>query len=136
MRSDLPDDSCCSDIGANARKLEKKNVESIYSNKAPIVFKESNDPITRTETAEILSPPVSDHTQKKEEHNYSLFISDSLNEQSPSILQEAEDDDDDDDEDHDEGFGSEHEYSDNEEDDDDDEEEEEEEEEEEDKDDD
>ncbi|XP_060692729.1 CREB3 regulatory factor isoform X1 [Hemiscyllium ocellatum] len=128
VHSDLPDDSCCSDSGANVRKLEKKNVESTYSNKVPTVFKEANDPSTRTETIEILSPSVPDHTQKKEEHNYSLFISDSLNEQSPSIEQEVEDDDDDDDEDHDEGFGSEHEYSDNEEDDDDDDDEEEEEE--------
>ncbi|XP_067899485.1 CREB3 regulatory factor isoform X2 [Heterodontus francisci] len=120
VHSDLPDDSCCSDIGAAVRKLEKKSAEDIYTNKTPTVFKEANDLYTRSETVEILSPPVSDHTQKKEEHNYSLFVSDGLNEQSPSIEQEAEDDDDEeDDEDHDEGFGSEHEYSDNEDDDDD-----------------
>ncbi|XP_067852533.1 CREB3 regulatory factor [Heptranchias perlo] len=122
--SDLPYDSCCSDIGAADRKPEKKSAESLYSNKIPTVFKEVNDLYTPTETVEMLSPPVSDHSQKKEEHNYSLFVSDGLNEQSPSIEQEAEDDDDEeDDEDHDEGFGSEHEYSDNEEDDDDEEEE-------------
>ncbi|GCB67047.1 hypothetical protein scyTo_0010190 [Scyliorhinus torazame] len=121
VHSDLPDDSCCSAIGPAARKLEKKNAESIYSNKTPTVVKEANDPNTQTEAVEMLSPPVSGHTQKKEEHNYSLFVSDGLNEQSPSIEQEAEDDEDEeDDEDHDEGFGSEHEYSDNEEDDDDD----------------
>ncbi|XP_078087272.1 CREB3 regulatory factor isoform X1 [Mustelus asterias] len=126
VHSDLPDDSCCSDTGPAVRKLDKNSAESIYSNKTPTIFKEPNDPNTQVETVEILSPPVSDHTQKKEEHNYSLFVSDGLNEQSPSIEQEAEDDEDDeDDEDHDEGFGSEHEYSDNEEDDDDDDEEEE-----------
>uniref|UniRef100_UPI00398EAADA CREB3 regulatory factor isoform X2 n=1 Tax=Pristiophorus japonicus TaxID=55135 RepID=UPI00398EAADA len=124
VHSDLPDDSCCSDIGAAVRKLEKTSAEGLYSNKTPTVFKEANDLYTPPETVEMVSPPVSDHTQKKEEHNYSLFVSDGLNEQSPSIEQEAEDDDDEeDDEDHDEGFGSEHEYSDNEEDEDDDEEE-------------
>ncbi|XP_038651409.1 CREB3 regulatory factor isoform X2 [Scyliorhinus canicula] len=127
VHCDLPDDSCCSVIGPAVRKLEKKNTESIYSNETPTVFKEANDPNTQTEAVEMLSPPVSGHTQKKEEHNYSLFVSDGLNEQSPSIEQEAEDDEDEeDDEDHDEGFGSEHEYSDNDDDEDDDDDDEEE----------
>ncbi|XP_069754949.1 CREB3 regulatory factor-like isoform X6 [Narcine bancroftii] len=122
--SNVPDHSFSSDTGATPRILEKKNAESLYPNKIPTVFKESNDLYTPNEIVEILSP-VSDHTQKKEEHNYSLFVSDGVNEQSPGIDQEAEDDDEDEDdeeEDHDEGFGSEHEYSDNEEDEDDEEE--------------
>ncbi|XP_062909622.1 CREB3 regulatory factor [Mobula hypostoma] len=122
--SNIPDNSCCGDIGAVPKKVEK-NAESLHCNKMPTIFKENNDLFTPTETVEILSQPVPDHTQKKEEHNYSLFVSDGVNEQSPCIEQEAEDDDEDeeDDEDHDEGFGSEHEYSDNEEDEDDEEEE-------------
>lgn len=60
---------------------------------------------------------VSDSSQKKEEHNYSLFVSDNLGEQPTkcSPEEDEEDEEDVDDEDHDEGFGSEHELSENEE---------------------
>ena len=57
------------------------------------------------------------HPRKKEEHNYSLFVSDNLGEQPTkcSPEEDEEDEEDVDDEDHDEGFGSEHELSENEE---------------------
>ncbi|KAM3926358.1 CREB3 regulatory factor [Leptodactylus fuscus] len=63
---------------------------------------------------------VSDPSQKKEEHNYSLFVSEGLTESvksdGPREEEEEEEEEVDlDEEDHDEGFGSEHELSENEE---------------------
>uniref|UniRef100_A0A8C5M9D9 CREB3 regulatory factor n=1 Tax=Leptobrachium leishanense TaxID=445787 RepID=A0A8C5M9D9_9ANUR len=129
--------------GAMAKKQEKASSESSSSLSrracAILPFKETQKlfcppPSVTTISAGDECVPVgasvSDPTQK-EEHNYSLFISEGVSE--PAAKSESpqhEDDDEDidlDEEDHDEGFGSEHELSDN-----DDEEEEEEEEEEED----
>uniref|UniRef100_V9KHZ0 BZIP domain-containing protein n=1 Tax=Callorhinchus milii TaxID=7868 RepID=V9KHZ0_CALMI len=124
VHTELLDNSCSSDNGAEARMPEKRSAENLYGGKPPTVFKEADVLYSPTEATQMLSPSISDHSQKKEEHNYSLFVSDSLTEHSPNIEQEADDEDDDeDDEDHDEGFGSEHEYSDNEDEDDDEEEE-------------
>ncbi|XP_069828306.1 CREB3 regulatory factor [Dendropsophus ebraccatus] len=63
---------------------------------------------------------VSDPSQKKEEHNYSLFVSEGLTELVKNdVPQEEEEEEDEevdlDEEDHDEGFGSEHELSENDE---------------------
>ncbi|XP_053319508.1 CREB3 regulatory factor [Spea bombifrons] len=67
----------------------------------------------------VVGASVSDPLQKKEEHNYSLFVSEGLTEsvvksESPQH-EEDEEEVDFDEEDHDEGFGSEHELSENEE---------------------
>ncbi|NWH55324.1 CRERF factor, partial [Fregata magnificens] len=110
--------------GAVAKRQERKGIESPHSHSTPPIlpFKETQELL--------LGPPqeapglisslsastsVSDSSQKKEEHNYSLFVTDSLGEQSAKGDPEEDEDDEDDieDEDHDEGFGSEHELSEN-----------------------
>nr|XP_056714122.1 CREB3 regulatory factor [Euleptes europaea] len=112
--------------GAVAKKQERKGVDSVQSHSAPILpFKETQ--------ALLLTPPqdtpgliaeesnlsastsVSDPSQKKEEHNYSLFVTDSLAEQAIKAEPDEDEDEEEDveDEDHDEGFGSEHELSEN-----------------------
>ncbi|XP_073507406.1 CREB3 regulatory factor [Phyllobates terribilis] len=66
-----------------------------------------------------VSASVSDPSQKKEEHNYSLFVSEGLTElvkgEGPGEEEDEDEEVDLDEEDHDEGFGSEHELSENEE---------------------
>uniref|UniRef100_A0ACB8EJH8 Uncharacterized protein n=1 Tax=Sphaerodactylus townsendi TaxID=933632 RepID=A0ACB8EJH8_9SAUR len=115
--------------GAVAKKQEWKGTDSPQSHNAPILpFKETQ--------ALLLTPPqetpgliaeesnlsastsVSDPSQKKEEHNYSLFVTDGLAEQASKADPEEEEEDEEEDvedEDHDEGFGSEHELSENDE---------------------
>ncbi|XP_039632448.1 CREB3 regulatory factor [Polypterus senegalus] len=63
---------------------------------------------------------VTDHSQKKEEHNYSLFVTEDESEQAGKTEEDIDEEEDADeleleDEDHDEGFGSEHEFSENDE---------------------
>ncbi|NXU57083.1 CRERF factor, partial [Turnix velox] len=113
--------------GAVAKRQERKGIESPHSHSTPPVlpFKETQElllgPPQGTpglivgESSLSASTSVSDSSQKKEEHNYSLFVTDSLGEQSAKGDPEEEEDDEDDieDEDHDEGFGSEHELSEN-----------------------
>ncbi|XP_068958461.1 CREB3 regulatory factor isoform X3 [Petaurus breviceps papuanus] len=117
--------------GAVAKRQEKKGMEALQSHITPTLpFKETQELLLSPppqEAAGLLvsgessslsaSTSVSDPSQKKEEHNYSLFVSDTLSEQQAkcSPEEEEEDEDDVDDEDHDEGFGSEHELSENEE---------------------
>ncbi|XP_028906351.1 CREB3 regulatory factor [Ornithorhynchus anatinus] len=120
--------------GAVAKRQEKKGPEGLQRAAPPALpFKEAQELL--------LTPPpheapglmvagessglatgasVSDPTQKKEEHNYSLFVSDGLGDQpakAPPAEEEEEEEEEEDveDEDHDEGFGSEHELSENEE---------------------
>ncbi|XP_054072906.1 CREB3 regulatory factor isoform X1 [Rissa tridactyla] len=113
--------------GAVAKRQERKGIESPHSHSTPPVlpFKETQElllsPPQETpglivgESSLSASTSVSDSSQKKEEHNYSLFVTDSLGEQSAKGDPEEDEDDEDDieDEDHDEGFGSEHELSEN-----------------------
>ncbi|XP_064314778.1 CREB3 regulatory factor isoform X2 [Phalacrocorax carbo] len=113
--------------GAVAKRQERKGIESPHSHStSPILpFKETQElllgPPQETpglivgESSLSASTSVSDSSQKKEEHNYSLFVTDSLGEQSAKGDPEEDEDDEDDieDEDHDEGFGSEHELSEN-----------------------
>ncbi|KAM6116422.1 CREB3 regulatory factor isoform 2-T2 [Pterocles gutturalis] len=113
--------------GAVTKRQERKGIESPHSHSTPsaLPFKETQElllsPPQETpglivgESSLSASTSVSDSSQKKEEHNYSLFVTDSLGEQSAKGDPEEDDDDEDDieDEDHDEGFGSEHELSEN-----------------------
>ncbi|XP_032707721.1 CREB3 regulatory factor isoform X3 [Lontra canadensis] len=117
--------------GAVAKRPEKKGVEPLQGHVTPALpFKETQElllsPLSQEGPGSIAagessslsaSTLVSDSSQKKEEHNYSLFVSDNLGEQPTkcSPEEDEEDEDDVDDEDHDEGFGSEHELSENEE---------------------
>ncbi|KAL8211855.1 UNVERIFIED_CONTAM: hypothetical protein K2H54_022129 [Gekko kuhli] len=114
--------------GAVAKKQERKGTDSLQSHGAPILpFKETQALLLTPpqETPELVveesslsaSTSVSDPSQKKEEHNYSLFVTDGLAEQASKADPEEEEDDEEDveDEDHDEGFGSEHELSENDE---------------------
>ncbi|XP_058852222.1 CREB3 regulatory factor-like [Acipenser ruthenus] len=123
-------------------KAEKQSTEIAATAAAP----EKSTPLV--ETHELFTSPgvsqgllptnalVLDQSQKKEEHNYSLFVTDEGMEEQPKpeMEEEEEEEEEDDleeleleDEDHDEGFGSEHELSENEEEEEEDEEEEEEE---------
>ncbi|XP_060096556.1 CREB3 regulatory factor [Heteronotia binoei] len=114
--------------GAVAKKQERRGVDSLQSHSAPILpFKETQTllltppqetpGLTAEETSLSASTSVSDPSQKKEEHNYSLFVTDGLTEQAIKADPDEDEDDDEDveDEDHDEGFGSEHELSENDE---------------------
>uniref|UniRef100_A0A8C6YZF9 CREB3 regulatory factor n=1 Tax=Nothoprocta perdicaria TaxID=30464 RepID=A0A8C6YZF9_NOTPE len=113
--------------GAVAKRQERKGIESPHSHSTPNVlpFKETQEllvspppettGLTAGESSLSASASVSDSSQKKEEHNYSLFVTDSLGEQSTKGDPEEDEEDEEDieDEDHDEGFGSEHELSEN-----------------------
>lgn len=117
--------------GAVAKKQERKGGNSLLSHNAPVLpFKETQallitpsqeaPELIAEESSLSASTSVSDPSQKKEEHNYSLFVTDGLTEQAgkaePEENEEEEEEDDDvEDEDHDEGFGSEHELSENDE---------------------
>lgn len=117
--------------GTVARRQERRGVEPHQGHGTPALpFKEAQElllsPLPQDSpglvaTAESgslsASTSVSDSSQKKEEHNYSLFVSDNMREQPTKYCPEDDEDDEDDfdDEDHDEGFGSEHELSENEE---------------------
>ncbi|XP_037601345.1 CREB3 regulatory factor isoform X4 [Cebus imitator] len=117
--------------GAVAKRQEKKGLEPLQGHVTPALpFKETQElllsPLPQEGPGSIAagessslsaSTSVSDSSQKKEEHNYSLFVSDNLGEQPTkcSPEEDEEDEEDIDDEDHDEGFGSEHELSENEE---------------------
>ncbi|XP_052051546.1 CREB3 regulatory factor isoform X3 [Apodemus sylvaticus] len=117
--------------GTVARRQERRGVEPHQGHGNPALpFKEAQElllsPLPQDSpglvaTAESgslsASTSVSDLSQKKEEHNYSLFVSDNMREQPTKYCPEDDEDDEDDfdDEDHDEGFGSEHELSENEE---------------------
>ncbi|XP_021266125.1 CREB3 regulatory factor isoform X2 [Numida meleagris] len=111
--------------GAVAKRQEIK--ESPHSHCTPPIlpFKETQELLLRPpqetpglvvgESSLSASTSASDSSQKKEEHNYSLFVTDSLGEQSAKGDPEEDEEDEEDieDEDHDEGFGSEHELSEN-----------------------
>ncbi|XP_057242537.1 CREB3 regulatory factor isoform X2 [Malurus melanocephalus] len=113
--------------GAVAKRQERKGLESPHGHStAPVLpFKETQELLLSPpqeapglavgESSLSASTSVSDSSQKKEEHNYSLFVTDPLGEQSAKGDPEEEEEDEDDieDEDHDEGFGSEHELSEN-----------------------
>ncbi|XP_068884634.1 CREB3 regulatory factor isoform X4 [Aphelocoma coerulescens] len=113
--------------GAVAKRQERKGLESPHGHSTPPVlpFKETQELLLSPpqespglavgESSLSASTSVSDSSQKKEEHNYSLFVTDTLGEQSAKADPEEEEEDEDDieDEDHDEGFGSEHELSEN-----------------------
>uniref|UniRef100_F7GXG8 CREB3 regulatory factor n=1 Tax=Callithrix jacchus TaxID=9483 RepID=F7GXG8_CALJA len=117
--------------GAVAKRQEKKGMEPLQGHVTPALpFKETQElllsPLPQEGPGSIAagessslsaSTSVSDSSQKKEEHNYSLFVSDNLSEHPTkcSPEEDEEDEEDIDDEDHDEGFGSEHELSENEE---------------------
>lgn len=122
--------------GAPMKRPEKKGVEPLQGHTIPALpFKETQElllsPLPREGPVAVAaaaaaagessclsaSTSLSDSSQKKEEHNYSLFVSDNLGEQPTkcSPEEDEEDEEDVDDEDHDEGFGSEHELSENEE---------------------
>lgn len=117
--------------GAVAKRPEKKGMQPLQGHATPVLpFKETQElllsPLSQDGPGSVAagessslstSTLVSDSSQKKEEHNYSLFVSDNLGEQPTkcSPVEDEEDEDDVDDEDHDEGFGSEHELSENEE---------------------
>nr|XP_020039299.1 CREB3 regulatory factor isoform X2 [Castor canadensis] len=117
--------------GAVAKRQEKKVIEPLQGHATPsLPFKETQELLlsplpqegpgsvaTGESSSLSASTSVSDSSQKKEEHNYSLFVSDTLGEQPTKCSPEEDEDDEDDvdDEDHDEGFGSEHELSENEE---------------------
>ncbi|XP_042306832.1 CREB3 regulatory factor isoform X2 [Sceloporus undulatus] len=122
--SDAAKENTCF-CGAVAKKQERKGNDSFQSPTVPVLpFKETQ--------ALLLTPPqetpgqvaedcslsastsVSDPSQKKEEHNYSLFITDGLDEHAGKADAEEEEEEVED-EDHDEGFGSEHELSENDE---------------------
>lgn len=114
--------------GAVAKRQEQKGMDPLQNHSAPVLpFKETQ--------ALLLTPPqespglvaeksnlsastsVSDPSQKKEEHNYSLFVSDGSADPAGNADPDEEEDDEEEveDEDHDEGFGSEHELSENDE---------------------
>ncbi|KAM4764339.1 CREB3 regulatory factor isoform 4-T4 [Cyanocitta cristata] len=113
--------------GAVAKRQERKGLESPHGHSTPPVlpFKETQELLLSPpqespglavgESSLSASTSVSDSSQKKEEHNYSLFVTDTLGEQSAKADPEEEEEEEDDieDEDHDEGFGSEHELSEN-----------------------
>lgn len=113
--------------GAVAKRQERKGLESphAHSTTPGLPFKETQELLLSPpqespglavgESSLSASASVSDSSQKKEEHNYSLFVTDTLGEQSAKAEPEEEEEDEDDieDEDHDEGFGSEHELSEN-----------------------
>ncbi|XP_060053153.1 CREB3 regulatory factor [Erinaceus europaeus] len=117
--------------GVVARRLERKGMEPLQGHATPALpFKEAQElllsplpqegpgPVAAGESSSLsVSKSVSDSSQKKEEHNYSLFVSDNVREQPTkcSPEEDEEDEEDIDDEDHDEGFGSDHELSENEE---------------------
>ncbi|XP_075852410.1 CREB3 regulatory factor isoform X3 [Microcebus murinus] len=117
--------------GMVAKRQERKGLETLQGHATPALpFKETQElllsPLPQESPGSIAagessslsaSTLVSDSSQKKEEHNYSLFVSDNLSEQPTkcSPEEDEEDEEDVDDEDHDEGFGSEHELSENEE---------------------
>nr|XP_045008613.1 CREB3 regulatory factor isoform X2 [Jaculus jaculus] len=121
--------------GAVAKRQEKRVMEPHQGHATPapaLPFKETQELLlsplpqdgpgsaaTGESGSLSASTSISDSSQKKEEHNYSLFVSDNSVEQptkcSPRDDDDDDDDDDIDDEDHDEGFGSEHELSENEE---------------------
>ncbi|XP_054833623.1 CREB3 regulatory factor [Eublepharis macularius] len=114
--------------GAVAKKQERKGTDSLQRHSTPVLpFKETQalllTPPQETpgliaeESSLSASTSVSDPSQKKEEHNYSLFVTDSLAEQAIKAEPDEDEDDEEDveDEDHDEGFGSEHELSENDE---------------------
>ncbi|CAI5766503.1 CREB3 regulatory factor [Podarcis lilfordi] len=116
--------------GAVAKKQERKGNDSLQSHSPVLPFKETQallltppqetPGIVAEENSLSASTSVSDPSQKKEEHNYSLFVTDSLGEQAgagkadPEEEEEEEEEEEVEDEDHDEGFGSEHELSENE----------------------
>lgn len=128
--TDAAKESTCY-CGAVAKRQEKRGMEPHQGYGTPALpFKETQElllspllqggpgSIATAESGSLsASTSVSDSSQKKEEHNYSLFVSDNMREQPTKCsLEDDEDDEDDiDDEDHDEGFGSEHELSENEE---------------------
>ncbi|KAL7989221.1 hypothetical protein Chor_011887 [Crotalus horridus] len=112
--------------GAVAKRQEQKGIDPLQNHSAPVLpFKETQ--------ALLLTPPqetpgliaeksnlsastsVSDPSQKKEEHNYSLFVSDGSADHAGNADPDEDEDDEVEDEDHDEGFGSEHELSENDE---------------------
>lgn len=112
--------------GAVAKRQERKGIDSLQSQSTPVLpFKETQELLLSTpqetpglvvgESSLSASTSVSDPSQKKEEHNYSLFVTDSLGEQPTKGDPEEDEEDEEDieDEDHDEGFGSEHELSEN-----------------------
>ncbi|XP_065705158.1 CREB3 regulatory factor isoform X2 [Patagioenas fasciata] len=113
--------------GAVAKRQERKGMESPHSHSTTpaLPFKETQELLLSPpqeapalvvgESSLSASTSASDSSQKKEEHNYSLFVTDSVAEQSAKGDPEEDEDDEDDieDEDHDEGFGSEHELSEN-----------------------
>lgn len=111
--------------GAVAKRQERKESPHSHSTPPVLPFKETQELLLSPpqETAGLIvgesslsaSTSVSDSSQKKEEHNYSLFVTDSLGEQSAKGDPDEDDEDEEDieDEDHDEGFGSEHELSEN-----------------------
>ncbi|XP_021095141.1 CREB3 regulatory factor isoform X2 [Heterocephalus glaber] len=116
--------------GAVAKRQEKRGMEPLQGRATPALpFKETQElllsPLPQEGPGSVAvgessnlstSMSVSDSSQKKEEHNYSLFVSDNLGGQpTKGNPEEYEEDEEDDDEDHDEGFGSEHELSENEE---------------------
>ncbi|XP_043925807.1 CREB3 regulatory factor [Protopterus annectens] len=112
-----------------SKKQEKKCPESFQSpSKINMPFKETQDLYVQSHGGPELGKEAAcltvnasaiEQSQKKEEHNYSLFVSDSVDDQLDDFDPDEEDGDEvedfDDEEDHDEGFGSEHEMSDNEE---------------------
>ncbi|XP_030067448.1 CREB3 regulatory factor [Microcaecilia unicolor] len=125
----MKENTCfCGTVG---KRQERKGIQAFQSRGSSILpFRETKDLLTPSQERQGLaaeessltaSTSVLDTTQKKEEHNYSLFVSDSSGEQPMKCKseeeeeEEEEEDDDVDDEDHDEGFGSEHELSENEE---------------------
>ncbi|XP_038269768.1 CREB3 regulatory factor isoform X1 [Dermochelys coriacea] len=112
--------------GAVAKRQERKGIDSLQNHNTPILpFKETQELLLSPpqespglavgESSLSASTSVSDPSQKKEEHNYSLFVTDSLCEQPTKGDPEEDEEDEEDieDEDHDEGFGSEHELSEN-----------------------
>ncbi|XP_050020892.1 CREB3 regulatory factor isoform X3 [Alexandromys fortis] len=117
--------------GTVAKRQEKRGMEPHRGHGTPALpFRESQElllsPLSQrgpgsVATAESgslsASTSISESSQKKEEHNYSLFVSDNMREYPTKCSPEDDEDDEDDidDEDHDEGFGSEHELSENEE---------------------
>lgn len=130
--ADAAKENTCS-CGAVARRPEKKGTEPLQGPATPALpFKETQElllsPLPQEgpgsaaaaagESGSLsASTSVSDSSQKKEEHNYSLFVSDNVGDQPSKCSPEEDEEDEEDaeDEDHDEGFGSEHELSENEE---------------------
>uniref|UniRef100_A0A671EB56 CREB3 regulatory factor n=1 Tax=Rhinolophus ferrumequinum TaxID=59479 RepID=A0A671EB56_RHIFE len=129
-RADAATENTCA-CGVAAKRPERKGTEPLQGQATPALpFKETQELLLSPRPQEgpgavaagesgslSASTSVSDSSQKKEEHNYSLFVSDNLGDQPAkcSAEEEEEDEEDAEDEDHDEGFGSEHELSENEE---------------------